>query len=115
LRKGNSQLAPLQLSNREMIGKEERRYASVPELGDHVVVCFTARNGSSQSPPQRVTEEFSIEVNRKTWANGDTGLSAAFVPVSDPVVTDASDAPCSGASTSQRTKPASPPSPRTSN
>jgi hypothetical protein len=80
---------PVPLSNREVMGTSEMRYASLNQLGTNAVVCFTAHD--SGSPPMRMTKWYTIEASSQPGPNGYT---AAFVPSREPTLVPASDAPC---------------------
>ncbi len=86
---GGGRVWPVQLSNREVMGTAEMRYASLSQLGTEAVVCFTAHD--SGSPPMRMTKWYSVETSSQPGPNGYT---AAFVPSREATLAPASDAPC---------------------
>jgi hypothetical protein len=81
---------PVQLSNREITGFVEERYALLENLGTEAVVCFTARE-PTRGQTLRMTKWFSIEASR---VPGPNGYTAAFAPMREPTLEPASNAPC---------------------
>lgn len=93
MKRGGNKLSPVPLSNREIFGRLEDRYAWLDGLPNEAVVCYTARD-PARPQPLRLTQWFTIETSRVTWRTGETGETAAFVPSREPTLTPASNAPC---------------------
>lgn len=92
----SGQLTPLQLSNRQLFGEIEIRYATATKLESKAVMCVTAKD-EQRDKSYRLTQWFAIETSRVYWNDSGVqvpGERATFVPAQPATIAEASDAEC---------------------